>query len=169
MRKRNERYIDCEERSKTVFIQRWHSVQLLSGVRLFVTLWTPACQASLSFTNSQSWLKLMSIESVMPSNHLILCSPLLLLPSIFPSIRVFSMSQFFTSGGQSIGVSASAFVVPPKIQDWSPLGWTGLLSMLSKGISRVFSSTTIEKNKFFSTQLSLWSNSHIHTWLLKKP
>ena len=85
MRKRNKSYIDCEEKNKTVFIQRWHSVQLL-----FVTLWTAACQASLSFTNSRSWFKLMSIQSVMPSNHLVLCCPLLLLPSIFPSIRVFS-------------------------------------------------------------------------------
>ena len=90
MRKRNERYIDCEERSKTVFIQRWHSVQLLSGVRLFATPWTAAHQASLFITSSGSLLKLMSIKLVMPSNHFILCRPLLLLPSIFPSIRVFS-------------------------------------------------------------------------------
>ena len=84
------------------------SVQLVSHVRLFATPWTPACQASLSIiTNSQSLLKLISIDSVMPSNHFILCHLLLLLPSIFPSIRVFSKSQLFTSGGQSIGVSAS--------------------------------------------------------------
>ena len=85
MRKRNKSYIDCEEKNKTVFIQRWHSVQLL-----FVTLWTAACQASLSFTNSRSWFKLMSIQSVMPFKHLVLCHLLLFLPSIFFSIRVFS-------------------------------------------------------------------------------
>ena len=93
------------------------SVQSLSHVHLFVTPWTAARQASLSIANSQSLLTLMSIESVMPSNHLILCCPLLLLPSIFPSTRVFSMSQFFASGGQSIRVSASASVLPMNTQD----------------------------------------------------
>ena len=94
------------------------SVQLLSHVWLFVTPWTSARQASMSVTNSQSLLKLMSIMLVMPSNHLILCHPLLLLSSIFPSIRVFfPMSQFFASGGQSIGVSASTSVLPMNIQD----------------------------------------------------
>ena len=93
------------------------SVQSLSHSRLFATPWTAARQASLSIANSQSLLKLMSIESVMPSNHLILCHSLLLLPSIFPSIKIFSKSQFFTSGGQSIGVSASASVFPMNIQD----------------------------------------------------
>ena len=108
------------------------SVQLLSCVQLFVTPRTAAHQASLSITNSQRLLKLMSIESVMLSNHLFICDPLLLRPSIFPSIRVFSKSQFFTSGGQSIGVSASASVLPMNIQDWFPLGWTGLISLQSK-------------------------------------
>ena len=83
----------------------------------FVTPWITACQASLSITNSQSLLKLISIELVMPSNHLILCCPLLIPPSIFPSISVFSMSQFFASGGQSIGVSASTSVLPMNIKD----------------------------------------------------
>ena len=119
------------------------SVQSLSRVRLFVTPWTAAHQASLSITNSQSLLKLMSIESVMPSNHLILCHPLLFLPSIFPSIRVFSMSQSFASGGQSIGVSASTSVLAMNTQDWSPLGWTGWISLQSKRLSRVFSNTTL--------------------------
>ena len=91
-------------------------VQSLSRFQLSVTPWTAACQASLSFTISQSLVKLMSIESVMPSNHLILCNPLLLLPSIFPSVRVFPISQFFASGGQSIGVSASASVLLMNIQ-----------------------------------------------------
>ena len=93
------------------------SVQSLSCVQLFATPRTAAHQASLSITNSQSLLKLLSIESVMPSNHLILCRPLLLLPSIFPSIRVFPVSQLFASGGQTIGVSASASVLPMNTQD----------------------------------------------------
>ena len=101
------------------------SVQSLSGVWLFVTPWNVARQVSLSITNSRSLLKLMSIESVMPSNHHLLCRPLLLLPSIFPSLKSFPMNQLFTSGGPSIGVSASASVLPMNIQDWSPLGWTG--------------------------------------------
>ena len=96
-----------------------------------------------------------SIELVMLSNHLILCHPLLLLPSIFPSIRVFPNESFFTSGGQSIGVSASATVLPMNIQDWFPLWWTGWISLLSKGLSRVFSNTTVQKYQFFGTQLSL--------------
>ena len=100
---------------------------------------------------------------VMPSNHLIFCHPLLLLPSIFPSIRIFPMSQFFTSGGQSIGASASASVLPMNIQDCFPLGLTGLISLQSKGLSRVFSNTTVQKHQFFSTQVSSESNSHIHT------
>ena len=144
------------------------SVQLLSCVWLFATPWNVARQASLSITNSQNLLKLMSIESVMPSNYLILCHPLLL-PSIFPSIRSFLMSQFFTSGGQSIRISASASVLPMNIQDWFPLGLKGWIFLQSKGLSRVFSNTTVQKHQFFSAQLSLWSNSHIHTWLLEKP
>ena len=115
------------------------SIQLLSHIWLIVTPWTTACQASLSFTISQSLLKLMSIESVMPSSHLILYCPLLLLPSIFLSIRVLSYSQLFASGGQSIGVSASTSVLPRNIQGLFPLGLTDLMSLLSKGLSRVFS------------------------------
>ena len=85
----------------------------------------------------------------------------------FPSSGSFPMSQFFSSGGQSIRVSASASVLPVNIQDWFPLGWTGLMSLQSKGLSRVFSNTTVHKHQFFSAQLSLWSSSHIHTWLLE--
>ena len=109
-------------------------VQWLSHVWLFATPWTAAYQASLSII-SQSLLKLMSIKSRMPSNHLILCHPLFLLPSIFPSIRDFPISQSFASGGQSIGASASASVLPVNIQDWFPLGWTGWTSLQSKGLS----------------------------------
>ena len=112
---------------------------------------TAARQASLSITNSWSILKLMPIKSMMSSNNLILCHPLLLPPSIISSIRVFwsfQMSQFFTSGGQSIGVSASAPVLPMNIQDWSPLGWIGWIFLQSKGCLRVFSNTTIQKHQF---------------------
>ena len=113
------------------------------------TQWTAACQASLSIPNSRSLLKHMPIESVMPSNHLILCHPLLLLPSIFPSIRVFFLrNQFFASGGQSIWVSASASVLPMNIQDLFPLGLTLLISLQSKGLSRIHSNTTVQKHQF---------------------
>ena len=144
-------------------------VQSLSGVQLFVTPWSAAHQASLSITNSRSLLKLMSIESVMPSSHLILCCPLLLLPPIPPSIRVFSMSQIFSWGGQSTGVSASTSVLPMNTQDRSPSGWTGWISLQSKGLSRVFSNTTVQKHQFLGAHLSSQSNSHIHTWPLEKP
>ena len=87
----------------------------------------------------------------------------------FPASGSFPVSQDFTSGGQSIRASASASVLPMNIQDWFPLGWTGLISLQSKEIVRVFSRTTVQKHQFFSAQLSLWSNSHIHTWLLEKP
>ena len=152
----------------------WHwslsSVQFSqSVVSLFVTPWTAARQASLSITNSWSLLRLMSIESVMLSNQLILCPPLLSCLQSFPASGSFSVSQLFVSGGRSIGASALASVLPMNIQDWFPLGWTGLISLKSKGLSRVFSSTTVQKHQFFGAQPSLWSNSHIHTWLLEKP
>ena len=115
-----------------------------------VTLWTAARQASLPSAISRSLPKLMFIESVMPSNYLILCYPLLL-PQSFPASGSFSMSRLFSSGGQSIGVSASASVLPMNILDWFPLGLTGLQS---KGLSRVFSNTTVQKHQFFSAQLS---------------
>ena len=137
------------------------------GLTHFVTPWTAVCQASLSITIPWSLLKLMSIESVMPSNHLILCHPLLLLPQSFPPSGSFPMSQLFPSGGQSIGASAPVF--PVNIQGWFPLGLTSSISLLSKGLSRVSSSTTAWKHQFFSAQLSLWFNSHICTWLLEKP
>ena len=109
----------------------------------------------------------MSIESVMPFNHLILCHPLHFLPSIFPSIRVFSMSQLFASDGQIIGASAS--VLPMNIQGWLPLGLTGWISLQSKGLSRVLFNTTVQKHQFFGAQPSSQSNSHIHTWPQEKP
>ena len=148
---------------------QFSSVQSLSRVQLFATPWIAALQASLSITKSRSSLRLTSIESVMPSSHLILCRPLLLLPPIPPSIRVFSNSQPFARGGQSTGVSASASFPPKKSQGWSPSEWTGCISLQSKGLSRVFSNTTAQKHQFFGTQLSSQSNSHIHTWPLEKP
>ena len=87
----------------------------------------------------------------------------------FPALGSCQMNQFFTSGGQCIGVSASTSVLPMNTQDWSPLGWTGWISLRSKGLSRVFSNTTLQNHQFFSAQLSSQSNSHIHTWLLEKP
>ena len=138
------------------------SVQLLSHVRLFVAPWTAACQASLSITNSQSLLKHMSIESVMPSNRLILCHLLLLPPSIFPSIRVFSNESVLCIRWPKYW-SFSFSISPSNEYSVHPLGWTGWISLLSKGLSRVFSNTTVQKCQFFSAQLSLQSNSHIHT------
>ena len=90
-------------------------------------------------------------------------------PQSLPASESFPMSQLFASGGQSIGVSASASVLPMNTQDWSPLGWTGWISLQSKGLSRVFSNTTVQKHQFFSAQLSSQSNSHIHTWPQEKP
>ena len=90
-------------------------------------------------------------------------------PQSLPASGSFPMSQLFTSGGQSIGVSASASVLPMNTQDWSALGWTGWISLQSMGLSRVFSNTPVEKHQFFGTQLSSQSNSHIHTWPLEKP
>ena len=102
-------------------------------------------------------------------HHLILCHPLLLL-SIFPSIRVFSNeSVLHIRWPKYWSFSFSISVLPMNIQSWFPLGWTGWISLQSKGLSRVFSNTTVEKHRFFGTQLSLWSNSHIHTRLLEKP
>ena len=144
-------------------------VQSLSHVQLFATSWIAARQASLPFTISWSLLKLMSIELVMAFNHLVLCCPLLLLCQPFPASESFPMCQLFASGGQSIGVSTSASVLPMNTQDWSPPGWTGWISLQSKGLSRVFSNTTVQKHQLFSAQLSSQSNSHIHTWPLKKP
>ena len=147
---------------------RFSSVQSLSHVRPFATPWTAAHQASLSITNSQSSPKPMFIELMMPSNHLILCCPLSSCPQSFPASGSFQMSQLFTSGGQSIGVSASASVLPMKNQSWFPWGLTGWISLQSKGLSRVFSNTTVQKHQFFGTQwkakekrkdISIWMQS----------
>ena len=118
-------------------------VQLLSHVQLFATPWTTACQTSLSFTISQGLFKLMFNESMMPSNHLTLYCPLVLPPSIFPSIRVFPVGWLFASGGQSIEASVLASVLPMNIQGWFPLKWTGLISLLSKLYWRWFTNINV--------------------------
>ena len=137
-----------------LMFDKFSSVQSFSRVWLFVTPWIAAHQASLSITNSRSSLRFMSIESVMRSSHLILCHPLLLLPTILPVSKSFPMSQLFAWGGQSTGVSALASFLPKKSQGWSPLEWIGWISLQSKGLSRVFSNTTVQKHQFFSIQLS---------------
>ena len=144
------------------------SVQSLSHVQLFANPWTAACQASLFIINSGSPPKPMSIESVMPSNHLILCHPLLLLPSIFPSIRVFSNEsalriRWLKYWSFSFNISPSN--EHPGLMSFR-MDWLDLLAV--QGLSRVFSNTTVQKHQFFSAQLSLWFNSHIHTRLLEK-
>ena len=145
------------------------SVQLLSHVRLFATPWISAGQASLSITNSRSllnscpssqWCHPAISSSVIPFSS---CRQPL------PASGSFPMSQLFTWGGQSTGGSASASVLPVNTQDWFPLGWTGWISLQSKGLSRIFSNTIVQKHQFFSTQLSSQSNSDIHTWPLEKP
>ena len=133
---------------------QFSSVQWLSHVWLFVTPWITARQASLSITNSWSSLKLTSIKLVMPSSHLILCRPLLLLPLNPSQHQSLPMSQHFAWGSQSIGVSALASFLPKKTQGWSPSKWTGWISLQSKGLSRVFSNTTVQKHQFFGAQPS---------------
>ena len=130
------------------------SIQSFSHIWLFETHWTAACQASLSITNFQSLLKFMSINLVMPSNYLIPYHPLLL-PSIFPSIRDFSNESLFCIRWPKYWTFSFTSVLPKNIQHWFPLGWTGWISLQSKGLSRVFSKTTIKKHRFFGTQLSL--------------
>ena len=131
------------------------SVQPLIHVQLFVTPWTAACQASLSITNSQSPPKPMSIELGMPST---ISSSVISFSSYlqsFPASGSLPRSQFFTLGGQRNGIPASASVLPMNIQDWFPWGWTGWIYLQSKGLSRVFSNTTVQKHQFLSAQISL--------------
>ena len=130
------------------------SVQSLSRVWLFATPWIAARQASLSITNSRGSPRPRSIESVMPSVSSSVV-PFSSCPQSFPASGFFQMSQLLTSGGQSTGVSASTSVLPMNTQDWSPLGWTDWIFLQSKGLSRVFSNTTVQKHQFFCTQLSL--------------
>ena len=139
-----------------------------SCVQVFATPWTAARQASLSITNSWSypnscplgrWCHPTISSSVVPFSHL----------QSFPASGSFQMSQFFASGGQSIGVSASTSALPMNVQDWSPLGWTGWVPEQPKGLLSIFSNTTFQKHQFFGAQLFSQSNSHIHTWPQEKP
>ena len=155
----------------TLFRQKlqnqFSSVQLLCHVWLFATPWIAARQASLSISNSRSSLRLHVhgvSDAIQPSHPLSSPSPPVPNPSQHQSL--FPMSQLFAWGGQSTG--ASAFL-PKKSQGWSPLEWTGWISLQSKGLSRVFSNTTVQKQQFFGAQLSSQFNSHIHTWVLEKP
>ena len=142
-------------------LPQFRSVQSLSRVLLFAAPWIAARQASLSITNSWSSLRFAFIESVMPSSHLILGRPLLLLPPVPPSITVFSNES------KSTGVSALASFLQKKSQSWSS-EWTGWICLQSKGLSRAFSNTTVLKHQFFGIQPSSQSNSHVHTWPLEK-
>ena len=145
------------------------SVQPISLVRLFATQWIETRQASLSITNSRSSLKLTSIKSGMPSSYLILCCPLLLLPPISPSIRVFSNESTLRIRWPKYWTFSFSIIPSNETQGWSPLEWPGWVSLQFKGLSRVFSSTTVQNHQFFGAQLSSQSNSHIHTWPLEKP
>ena len=158
----------CVSESLHSHINTLDVVQLLSHVQFFVIPWTAAHQASLSITNSWSLLKFMAIELVMPSNHLILCRSLFLLPSVFPSIRVFSSESVLHIRWPKC--RSFSFRISPsnEYSGWFPLELTGLISLLSSRLSRVFSSPPVQKHQFFGAQLSLWSTSHIHTWLLAK-
>ena len=147
---------------------QFSSVQLLSRVQLFVTPWTAACQASLSITNSQSLLKPMSIESVRPSNHLILCCPLLLPPSIFPSIKVFSNESVLRIRWTKYWIFSFKSVLPMNIQDWPPLGWTGWISLQSKGLSKSLlqhhssKASIFQHSAFVIVQVSHINYTHIN-------
>ena len=156
--------------AKRLWLRWWFSsVQSLSRVWLFVTPWIAARQASLSNTNSQSSLKLTSIESVMPSSHLILGHLLLLLLPIPASLRVFSNESTLRMRWPKYWSFSFSTSPSKEHQDWSPLEWTSWISLQSKGLSRVFSNTTVQKHQFIGAQLSSQSNSHIHTWPLENP
>ena len=158
----------CRKSILNIHWKRWWN----EVAQLCLTLWPhewqharPPCPSPTPGVHSNSrpssqWCHPAISSSVVPfSSHL----------QSFPASGSFQMSQFFASGGQSIRVSASALILPMNIQDWFPLGWIGWISLQSKGLSRVFSNTTVQKHQFFGAQLSLYSNSHIHTWLLEKP
>ena len=159
----------CSSHLEHIKIQaQFSSVHSLSCVWLFATPWTAARQASLSITNFWNLLKLMS-KSVMPRTISFSVIPFSSCLRSFPASGSLPMSQFFTSGGQSIGVSASASVLPMNIQGWFPLEPTGLISLQFKEVSRVFFRTTIQRHQFFRARAFLLFSSHIHTWLLEKP
>ena len=150
------------------FIYPFSSVQFSRSV-VSDSLRSHESQHARCITISQSSLKVTSIKLVMPSSHLILCNPLLLLPPIPPSIRVFSNESTLYMRWPKYWSFSLASFLPKNTQDWSPLEWTVWISLQSKGLSRVFCNTTVQKHQFFHTQLSSQSNSHIHTWPLEKP
>ena len=152
-----------------IYIYEFSSVQSLSPVRLFATPWITAHQASCPSPTprvhshlrpSSQWCHPDISSSVIPFSS---C------PQFLSESESFPMSQLFAWGGQSTGVSALVSFLPKKSQGWSPSEWTGWISLLSKGLSRIFSNTTVQKHQFFSIQLFSQSNSHIHTWPLEKP
>ena len=147
----------------------FHVVQLLSHVWFFATPWLqhtrPPCPSPTLGVYSNSCPSSRWCYPAISSS----VGPFSFCPQSLPASGSFPMSQLFTWGGQSTGVSASASVLPMNTQDWSPLGWTGWISLQSKGLSRVFSNATVQKHQFFGAQLSSQSNSHIHTWPLEKP
>ena len=145
----NKSFILKPYKGNIIFIS-FSAVQLLSRVWFFETPWIAARQTSLSITNSRSSLRLMSIKSLMPSAISSSVVPFSSCPQSLPASESFPMSQLFSWGGQSIGVSALASVLPMNTQDWSPIGWTGWISLQSKGLSRVFSNTTVQKHQFFT-------------------
>ena len=169
----NKTYSRAGRPSDTFQIPNSSSVQFISVSQSCLTFCDPmywAFQASLSIANSQSLLKLISIKLVL--DHPTILSFVLPFSSClqsFPGLGSFPMNQFFASTGQGVGASALALILPMTIQDWFPWGLTGLISLQFKGLSRVCSNSTVKKHQFFSVQLSLWSNSHIHIWLLEKP
>ena len=150
--------------SNCIHVEKLESVQFSCSVMSdSAAPWTAACQASLSITNSLSLLKLTPIKLVMPSNHLILYHPLLFPPSIFPSIRVFSNEPVLCIRWPKCWSFSFSISPSNEYSGLFPLGWSGWISLQSKGLSRVFSNTTAQKHQFFSAQLSLYSNSHIYT------
>ena len=151
-----------------LYAETFSSVQFSHSAQSNFLPWTTAKQSSLTISNSQSLVRFMSIQKVMPSNQLIICHPLLL-PSIFPSIRVFSNESALRIRWPKYW--SLSFNISPsnEYQDWSPLGWTGWVSLQFKGLSSVFSNTTVQKHQFVGAQPSSQSNSHIHTWPQEKP
>ena len=154
----------CEATIESGFgFSQFSLVQSLSRVQLFATPCTACPTTPGAYSNLRplsQWCHPTISSSVIPFSTCL---------QSFSASGSFPRSQFFSSGGQSIGVSASASVLPKYTQDWSPSEWTGWISLQSKGLSRVFSNTTVQKHQFFGAQLSLWSNSHTCTWLLEKP
>ena len=146
-----------------------HQLFSCSGVSSLCSSMDYTCQSPLSFTNTQSLLKLMPLSRWYYLTVSSSAAPFSFCLHSFPVLVSFPMSWLFESSGQSIGVSASASVLPMNIQEWFPLGLTDFISMQSKGLSRVFTNTTVQKHQLFKAQPSLWSRSHIHTWLLDKP